>query len=149
MARGRAVRALVRPNCDGSRLKTHGVEIVRGDMMDPDSLVRAMTDVDAVVTTAAGYTRHSKGDAPDIDVVGNRNLADAAAAGVRRFVLTSILICDRTPRRTCSVRGSAPRLPRPPFMPAIRAVRMSLHHSTQIDAPAFGPRELLLRPRLG
>ena len=99
LARGKLVRALVRPSSEGgSRLKTKGVEIVRGDMMDPDSLVRAMTDADAVVTTAAGYTRHRKGDTPDIDVVGNRNLADAAAAaGVRRFVLTSILTCDQTP----------------------------------------------------
>ena len=99
LARGKVVRALVRPNSEGgSRLKTKGVEIVRGDMMDPESLVRAMTDADAVVTTAAGYTRHRKGDTPDIDVVGNRNLVDAAAAvGVRRFVLTSILTCDRTP----------------------------------------------------
>jgi uncharacterized protein YbjT (DUF2867 family) len=57
-----------------------------------------MDDADAVITTAAGYTRHSKGDSPDIDLVGNRNLADAAArAGVRRFVLTSILTCDKTP----------------------------------------------------
>jgi uncharacterized protein YbjT (DUF2867 family) len=67
-------------------------------MLDLDSLVRAMEGADAVVTTAAGYTRHTKGDSPDTDVVGNRNLADAAArAGVRRFVLTSILTCDQTP----------------------------------------------------
>jgi uncharacterized protein YbjT (DUF2867 family) len=98
LARGKQVRALVRPSSDAGRLDAAGVEVVRGDMMDPDSLLRAMDGVDAVVTTAAGYTRHSKGDSPDIDVVGNRNLADAAAlAGVRRFVLTSILTCDQTP----------------------------------------------------
>ena len=57
-----------------------------------------MDGADAVITTAAGYTRHSKGDSPDIDIVGNRNLADAASrTGVRRFVLTSILTCDQTP----------------------------------------------------
>jgi uncharacterized protein YbjT (DUF2867 family) len=98
LARGKSVRALVRPSSDAARLEGAGVEIARGDMMDLDSLVRAMDGADAVVTTAAGYTRHSKGDSPDIDVVGNRNLADAAArAGVRRFVLTSILTCDQTP----------------------------------------------------
>ena len=58
-----------------------------------------MDDADAVVTTAAGYTHHSKGDTPEIDKTGNRNLADAASrAGVRRFVLTSILTCDQTPK---------------------------------------------------
>jgi uncharacterized protein YbjT (DUF2867 family) len=67
-------------------------------MIDPDSLLRSMEGADAVITTAAGYTRHSKGDTADIDVIGNANLADAAArAGVRRFVLTSILTCDQTP----------------------------------------------------
>ena len=98
LTRGKRVRALVRPTSDAGRLEAKGVEIARGDMMDLESLVRAMEGADAVVTTAAGYTRHSKGDNPDIDVVGNRNLADAAArAGVRRFVLTSILTCDKTP----------------------------------------------------
>jgi uncharacterized protein YbjT (DUF2867 family) len=98
LARGKQVHALVRPASDAARLEAKGVVIARGDMMDQESLVRAMDDADAVLTTAAGYTRHSKGDSPDIDVVGNRNLADAAArAGVRRFVLTSILTCDKTP----------------------------------------------------
>jgi len=96
--RGKRVRALVRPGSDASRLESSGVEIARGDMMDPDSLLRAMTGADAVITTAAGYTRHRKGDNPNIDTVGNSNLADAAKrAGIRRFVLTSILTCDQTP----------------------------------------------------
>ena len=67
-------------------------------MMDPASLLRAMDGADAVVTSAAGYTRHSKGDTAEIDKIGNRNLADAASrTGVRRFVLTSILTSDQTP----------------------------------------------------
>jgi uncharacterized protein YbjT (DUF2867 family) len=68
-------------------------------MMDPASLLKAMDGADAVISTAAGYTRHSKGDTDEIDTIGNRNLADAASrAGVRRFVLTSILTCDQTPQ---------------------------------------------------
>jgi uncharacterized protein YbjT (DUF2867 family) len=67
-------------------------------MMDANSLIHAMTGADAVITSAAGYTRHRKGDNPEIDTVGNSNLADAAKrAGIRRFVLTSILTCDQTP----------------------------------------------------
>jgi uncharacterized protein YbjT (DUF2867 family) len=58
-----------------------------------------MEGVDSVISTAAGYTRHSKGDTAEIDIIGNRNLADTASrAGVRRFVLTSILSCDQTPQ---------------------------------------------------
>lgn len=98
MSRGKQVRALVRPGSDASKLEVAGVAIARGDMMDPGSLNRAMAGVDAVVTSAAGYTRHSKGDTAEIDTIGNSNLAEAASrAGVRRFVLTSILTCDQAP----------------------------------------------------
>lgn len=99
LSRGRSVRALVRPTSDAKRLEEAGVEIARGDMMDPASLLQAMSGADAVISTAAGYTRHSKGDTDEIDTIGNRNLAEAAGrAGVRRFVLTSILTCDLTPQ---------------------------------------------------
>jgi uncharacterized protein YbjT (DUF2867 family) len=99
LARGKRVRALVRPTSDAKRLESNGVEIARGDMMDPASLLQAMDGADAVVSTAAGYTRHSKGDTDEIDIIGNQNLANAARrAGVNRFVLTSILTCDQTPQ---------------------------------------------------
>lgn len=98
LERGKPVRALVRPGSDAARLEGAGATVVRGDMMDLDSLVRAMDGADTVVTTAAGYTRHRKGDSPQIDTIGNSNLAEAASrSGVRRFVLTSILTCDQTP----------------------------------------------------
>jgi uncharacterized protein YbjT (DUF2867 family) len=99
LARGKWVRALVRPPSDATHLERAGAEIARGDMMDPASLLKAMDGADAVISTAAGYTRHSKGDTDEIDTIGNRNLADAASqVGVRRFVLTSILTCDQTPQ---------------------------------------------------
>jgi uncharacterized protein YbjT (DUF2867 family) len=99
LSRGKRVRALVRPQSDATGLARTGAEIVRGDMMDPASLQRAMDGADSVITTAAGYTRHRKGDTAEIDTTGNRNLADAARqAEVRRFVLTSILTCDQTPQ---------------------------------------------------
>lgn len=99
LSRGRAVRALVRPTSNAERLETAGAEIARGDMMDLPSLRQAMDGADAVISTAAGYTRHSKGDTDEIDTIGNRNLAEAASqAGIRRFVLTSILTCDQTPQ---------------------------------------------------
>jgi uncharacterized protein YbjT (DUF2867 family) len=95
--RGKSVRALVRATTDASGLESQGVEIARGDMLDLDSLVAAMQGADAVITTAAGYTRGGK-NADDIDTIGNANLAEAAQqTGVRRFVLTSILTSDQTP----------------------------------------------------
>jgi uncharacterized protein YbjT (DUF2867 family) len=99
LARGKRVRALVRPTSDATGLERAGVEIAPGDMMDPASLLQAMDGADAVISTAAGYTRHSKGDTDQIDTIGNRNLADAASrSGIRRFVFTSILTCDQTPQ---------------------------------------------------
>jgi uncharacterized protein YbjT (DUF2867 family) len=68
-------------------------------MLEPASLLRAMDGADAVITTAAGYTHHSKGDTAMIDTIGNRNLIDVASqTGIRRFVLTSILTSDQTPK---------------------------------------------------
>jgi uncharacterized protein YbjT (DUF2867 family) len=99
LARGKQVRALVRPASDASRLEAAGAKVARGDMMDPASLARAMDGADAVVTSAAGYTRHRKGDTSETDIVGNANLVEAASrSGIRRFVLTSILTCDQTPQ---------------------------------------------------
>ena len=79
LSRDKVVRALVRPGSDATGLERAGAEIARGDMMDPASLLRAMEGADAVVTTAAGYTGHTKGDSAEIDKAGNRNLADAAS----------------------------------------------------------------------
>ena len=98
LSRGKHVRALVRPDSDATRLEAAGATIARGDMMDLDSLIRAMDGADSVISSAAGYTRHSKGDTPQIDTIGNSNLAEAACRiTIRRFVLTSILTCDQTP----------------------------------------------------
>ncbi len=98
LSRGKRVRALVRPASDAGKLETKGVEIARGDMLDVGSLLKAMTGVAAVISTAAGYTRHDK-NAEAIDTFGYANLATAAnLAGVPRFVLISILTSDQTPQ---------------------------------------------------
>jgi uncharacterized protein YbjT (DUF2867 family) len=98
IARGKPVRTLVRPTSHTEPLVDKGVELATGDLLDLDSLRRVLDGVDAVVTSAAGYTGHTPGDTIETDRTGNRNLIDAAAdVGVRRFVLTSILTCDQTP----------------------------------------------------
>ncbi len=97
LVRGKKVRALVRPTSDAGKLEAKGVETARGDMLDLDSLVVAMTGTAAVISTAAGYTGKNK-NADEIDTRGNANLAIAASrAEVPRFVLTSILTSDQTP----------------------------------------------------
>jgi uncharacterized protein YbjT (DUF2867 family) len=97
-ARGKLVRALVRPGSDVSGLPKEGVEVVRGDMLDPSSLAPAMSGVSAVISSAIGYSRRKKGDSLRTDFDGNHNLVDAAKrAGVPRFVFLSILACDKAP----------------------------------------------------
>ncbi|SCW90435.1 Uncharacterized conserved protein YbjT, contains NAD(P)-binding and DUF2867 domains [Rhizobium mongolense subsp. loessense] len=67
------------------------VEWVRGDMMDPGSLDRALQGVDIVVSSANSYMKGSL----DTDFQGNKNLIEAAArANVGRFVFLSIVSCE-------------------------------------------------------
>src|SRR5579863_7374278 len=96
LGRGKHVRALIRPGSDGSVLAGLGVEVVRGDMMEPASLTPAMQGTSAVVSSAIGYSGRRETDSLLTDAEGNKNLADAAnAAGVPRFVFVSILTCDQ------------------------------------------------------
>lgn len=92
----KTVRALVRPSTDASALEKLGVEIVRGDMMDKKSLNPALQGVDALITTANGYSQRKKGDTIATDDLGNRNLVDAAkATNLPLFIFTGILTADK------------------------------------------------------
>lgn len=94
--RRKRIRALVREGTDPSRLETQGVEISRGDLLDPASLDRALDGVSTLITTATGFMRRRKGDSLAVDDLGNRNLVDAAReAKIGCFVFTSVLTCDR------------------------------------------------------
>ncbi|HUI30302.1 MAG TPA: NAD(P)H-binding protein [Candidatus Acidoferrales bacterium] len=98
--RGAEVTAMVRATSNRSRLQQMGVKnFVVGDMMDKSSLKEALSPnhgFDAIVASAAGYTRHSKGDSTKTDTIGYQNLVDATkTAGIPRFVLISILESDK------------------------------------------------------
>ena len=103
--RGAQVRVMVRATSDRSRLEALGVtDFLVADLNDPASLRQALAAqprADAVIASAAGFTAHSaktKADNSRTDTEGYRNLIDATkAAGVPRFVLISILGCDRAP----------------------------------------------------
>lgn len=94
---GYSVRALVRPHTDTANLIKKGVEVVRGDLTDRQSLSSAIPGADALITTAIGYAGRKKGDTLEsVDDQGNRNLIDAAKeAGLKRFIFTSILTADK------------------------------------------------------
>ncbi|HEV8147726.1 MAG TPA: NAD-dependent epimerase/dehydratase family protein, partial [Bryobacteraceae bacterium] len=92
--RGDAVRALAR---DPAKLRElDGVEPVRGDLQDADSLKRSVEGCSVVYHVAADYRLWTR-DPQDMfrsNVDGTRNLLDAARrAGVERVVYTSTVGC--------------------------------------------------------
>ena len=92
--RGDAVRALAR---DPAKLRElDGVEPIRGDLRDADSLKRAVEGCGVVFHVAADYRLWTR-DPQDMfrsNVEGTRNLLDAARrAGVERVVYTSTVGC--------------------------------------------------------
>jgi uncharacterized protein YbjT (DUF2867 family) len=100
LEQGAEVTAMVRSSSNRSALTKMGVKnFVVGDMMDAPSLKQALSakhGFDAIVASAAGYTRRKKGDSATTDTIGYRNLVDAVKeAGIPRFVLISILESDK------------------------------------------------------
>jgi len=91
-SQGRRVRALVRGCPEATALTDAGVEIVQGDICDPDSLDRAMRGASGVIHTAAAlggtWSKNTPDDMWRVNHGGALNVLDAAArAGVRRTVL--------------------------------------------------------------
>jgi len=67
------------------------IEWVKADMMDPQSLARAMQGIDVLVSSANGYMKESI----TADFIGNKNLVEAAGeAKIKRFVFLSIVACE-------------------------------------------------------
>ena len=85
------VRALARKPERESKLRSWNVELVQGDMTDPESLKRAVNGVDTVVHLVA--IRQGKPEQfRRIMIAGTQSLLEAAkTAGVKRFVLMSAL----------------------------------------------------------
>jgi uncharacterized protein YbjT (DUF2867 family) len=94
VARGHAVRALVRDSSDPEKveaLRALGVEIAVGDLRDAGSLAGACAGVGTVFSgVTAVIPRRPDDSIAAVDDAGQRALVDAArAAGARRFVYVS------------------------------------------------------------
>ncbi len=87
------VRCLVKSQIEPAALRPYverGLEIVRGNLRDRESLRRAVEGVDAVVHCAGIIHVDHIDDYYAVNTQGTRNLAEAAVrAGVRRFVYVS------------------------------------------------------------
>ena len=89
---GHRVVALVRATSDKSNLAGLPVEIVTGDLTDPDSFAGALAGCDCVFHVAADYRLWvpKPSEMYECNVTGTRNLMLAALkAGVKRIVYTS------------------------------------------------------------
>ncbi|HET6208556.1 MAG TPA: SDR family oxidoreductase [Terracidiphilus sp.] len=90
-----AVRALARQTADPARLdalREAGVEICWGDLKEPESLSRACTGAEVVISTASStLSRQTNDSIETVDRLGQLSLIDAARrAGVEHFTFVSI-----------------------------------------------------------
>jgi NADH dehydrogenase len=89
---GQPVRALARTPAKVEDLRQLGAEVVQGDLIDPPSLAQACRGATCVFSAAHSMVGKGRYKSEAVDGAGQRNLIDAAkAAGVSRFVYTSIL----------------------------------------------------------
>jgi NADH dehydrogenase len=112
-----SVRGLVRATSDQAavdRLRELGVETVRGDVRDPDSLDTACRGVRTVVSTVTITRSRQPGDSIEAtDEAGQIALVDASRkAGVERFVFVSYSanLDDDGPLTREARRTTAPRV---------------------------------------
>jgi dihydroflavonol-4-reductase len=92
VARGEAVRVLILPSEDTQSLSGLPVEIVEGNVLDPDSLIQAMDGVDVVFHMAGlvSITPEGAGLMQNVNVQGTQNVIDAIrSTGVKQLIYTS------------------------------------------------------------
>ena len=86
------VRILVRSGSEYRALEAAGAKPIVGDLKNRASLEAATRGVDIVVTTANSAVRSGDDNVQTVEIGGNRNLIDAAAAAsVKHFIFTSAM----------------------------------------------------------
>jgi len=92
-ARGEPVRAMMRASADPAAVAGLGVDIVRGDILDPAATQAAVDGCGRVYHTAGGFLMWAKDPERDIiapSVDGTRNVLEASArAGVEKVLYVS------------------------------------------------------------
>jgi dihydroflavonol-4-reductase len=80
--RGDTVRALARETADTTPLQALGVEVVSGDVTDPDAVLRAAQGSDSAIHCAAllGGASQNMADFEAVNIRGTKNVLDAAEA---------------------------------------------------------------------
>ena len=85
--KGYHIRALTRDPRKLEFARSLGVEVIEGDMRQPDTLLRACEGAEAVVSSVTAVGENLIGE---VDQAGNRSLMESAKrSGVKRFVFVS------------------------------------------------------------
>lgn len=88
--RGHHIRALVRDSSRAAASLGNEIELVKGDLLNPASLVLAVQGIDAVVHCAAFFRGATPEQAHAVNERGTQHLANAARhANVERFIFLS------------------------------------------------------------
>jgi uncharacterized protein YbjT (DUF2867 family) len=91
LAGGEAVRVMTRSPARAAPLGEAGADVVEGDLLDRDSVVRACEGVQAVVAAAHAGLGRGRNASVHVDDAGHRRLIDTAkASGVGHFVHVSV-----------------------------------------------------------
>ena len=150
---GYRVRALVRRPEDPGWLKGLPVEIVKGDVREPDTL-DALVRGAAVVVHAAGKTSaRSEADYMAANARGTANVANATQrrAGEAHLILVSSLAAAGPSRDGAPVRASAPPRPVSPYGRSKLAGEDEIRRADGISytilrpCAVYGPRETAIR----
>ncbi len=102
LARGESVRVLILPGEDTTSLEGLDIERVEGNVLDKDSLARAMQDIDVVFHLASlvSITEDKTGMLKAVNVGGTQNVIDAAKQQhIKKLIYTSsIHALERPPQ---------------------------------------------------
>jgi nucleoside-diphosphate-sugar epimerase len=141
LARGDGVRALVRDPERAARLLPDGVELVRGDVTDPESVAAAVSGCE-LVFNAMGLPEQWLKDESIFERVNARGtetvVRAAAAAGVRRLVHTSTIDVFHADR------GARFDESRVADYPKGTAYERSKQHAEELALAARGDMELVI-----
>ena len=95
LSKAKPVRVLVRQHSNYQPLIIAGATSAMGDLKNRPSLDIALRGVKTVITTATSAKRGGDDNPTTVDLIGNRNLIEAAkAAEVKQFIFVSANIAD-------------------------------------------------------
>lgn len=159
--RGRRVRALVRPSSDVRRLQAIGVEVVRGDVTEPESLALAFEGQSTVIHTVSKVSDWGpRQEFFRINAQGTMNVVAACrVAGVQRLVHLGSLTVLGLPRCGMVVDEATPTAvdPRDAYTASklsaettVRAAHVAGGLETVVvrSGVIWGPGEATILPRI-